>query len=113
MALGLAACSFRPEQPFLERFFEASRLRDRTALQRFSTVTFEPRDQGIVTRFEIVGVTSEERDGRVVNKNVTIVAPVKMSDGRIEIKRLLVTMERRSEEWLITGVVTFPASARN
>lgn len=38
-----------------ERFFAASRLRDRTALARFSTVVFEPHVDGIVVRFEILG----------------------------------------------------------
>jgi hypothetical protein len=89
----------------LERFFEASRLRDRTALQHLSTVIFEPRDQGIITTFDIVGVTSEERNGEIVNKNVTVVAPVKLADGQTERKKLVITMQKRDNEWIVTGVV--------
>jgi hypothetical protein len=39
----------------LDRFFAASRLRDRTALARFATVVFEPHVDGIVVRFDVVG----------------------------------------------------------
>src|SRR5207249_489043 len=97
--------SAHPEQPLLERFFEASRLRDRTALQRFSTVILEPRDQGIVTTFDIVRVTAEEQNGEVVNKNVTVVAPVKLANGQTQKKRLIITMQKHENGWIVTGVV--------
>jgi len=54
------ACSSSPEQPIINQFFVASRLRDNTTLASFSTVAFEPRSQGTVTSFSIVGVTPEE-----------------------------------------------------
>jgi hypothetical protein len=55
-----AACSGGPEQPILNQFFTASRLRDNTSLQNFSTVAFDPQTQGTVSSFTITGVTPEE-----------------------------------------------------
>ena len=54
------ACSAGSEQFILGEFFGASRLRDRTALQGFATVPFEPHVQGIVTSFTIARVGPEE-----------------------------------------------------
>lgn len=51
------ACGNAPEYLLLERFFAASRLRDRTALSRFATVVFEPHLNGTVSSFDIVHVT--------------------------------------------------------
>jgi hypothetical protein len=55
------ACSSHPEQPILSQFFTASRLRDNTSLNNITMVSFEPRTQGTVTTFEIVGVTAAQR----------------------------------------------------
>src|SRR5947199_10701866 len=61
-ALALAAaCSGHPEQPILNQFFTASRLRDNTSLNNITMVLFEPRTQGTVTTFDIVTVTPEQR----------------------------------------------------
>src|SRR5437667_3129752 len=56
-----AACSGHPEQPILNQFFTASRLRDNTSLNNITMVSFEPRTQGTVTTFDIVTVTPEQR----------------------------------------------------
>jgi hypothetical protein len=56
----LASCS-RVEQGVLDRFFEASRLRDRTVLRSMATVAFEPHEQGIIRTFTIVSVGEAER----------------------------------------------------
>ena len=45
-------CGPRPEEPLLGEFFNASRLRDRTALQKIATTIFDPARDGIVTGFE-------------------------------------------------------------
>jgi hypothetical protein len=58
--LALAACSGGPEQPILNQFFTASRLRDNTTLANFTTVSFEPGVQGTVTSFDIQSVTPEQ-----------------------------------------------------
>jgi hypothetical protein len=59
--LTAAACSGGAEQPILNQFFTASRLRDNTSLQNFSTVAFDPQTEGSVTSFTITNVTPEER----------------------------------------------------
>jgi hypothetical protein len=54
------ACSSAPEQPIINQFFVASRLRDNTTLASFSTVAFEPRTQGTVSSFSILSVSPEQ-----------------------------------------------------
>lgn len=89
-----------PERPLLDQFFAASRLRDRTALQKISTVIFEPRERGIITTFDVIRVT---RNG--ARKDVTIAAPVAMPDGRRIRKTLVVTMTRDGAgRWIVTAV---------
>jgi hypothetical protein len=95
------ACNVYPEEAVLDRFFKASRLRDKTAAAEFATVLFEPLQQGIVTTFQIRGV---ERDGPN-RKVVTLEAPVKLPDGRVVEKTLRATMELRSGRWMITSVM--------
>jgi hypothetical protein len=60
-AATLIACSSTPEQPILNQFFTASRLRDNTTLAAFAAVAFEPGTQGTVTTFDITSVTPEQR----------------------------------------------------
>jgi hypothetical protein len=55
------ACSSAPEQPILNQFFTASRLRDNTSLENFATVSFDPRTAGIVSSFTIESVGPEQR----------------------------------------------------
>lgn len=112
-AVILSGCA-APEQALLEEFFAASRLRDRTALQAVSTVTFEPLQQGIVRTFGITGVTAERVDGHMVTKDVTVAAPVILPDGRAVQKTLVVTLQRAgggdSRRWIVTGVRDVAAS---
>jgi hypothetical protein len=117
------ACSHGPEQFLLGEFFGASRLRDKTALQSFATVPFEPHVQGIITSFTIVRVSPEEYrplstvaadigtaelsvddppnpidvrryDGEMVSKEVTIRAPVRLPNGQITQKTMNVVLQR-------------------
>src|SRR5262249_59950686 len=60
-AATLIGCSSTPEQPILNQFFTASRLRDNTTLAGFAAVTFDPRTDGIVTAFDITSVSPEQR----------------------------------------------------
>lgn len=103
----LAGCA-APEQSLLDQFFGASRLRDTTALQRVSTVIFEPLQEGIVRTFRITGVTPERADGQMVTKDVTVDAPVILPDGQTRRKTLVVTLQRTSggssRRWMVTGV---------
>ena len=56
----MMGCSGGAEQKILEDFFRASRMRDNTTLGNFATVSFDPRTDGIVQKFDVVSV-SEER----------------------------------------------------
>jgi len=107
IAVTVGGCA-APEQSLLEQFFGASRLRDTTALQGVSTITFEPLQQGIVRTFEITAVTPERLDGQMTAKDITVVAPVILPDGQTVRKTLVVTMQRNnggeSRRWIVTGV---------
>jgi len=60
-AATLIGCSSTPEQPILQQFFTASRLRDNTTLAGFAATAFEPGTDGVVTTFTINNVTAEQR----------------------------------------------------
>jgi hypothetical protein len=123
IAASMVACSNGAERVALERFFEASRLRDLTALHSISTVVFEPLADGIVTRFTIIDVGTPERKSlnprssdltiaerstaggphsvdvshsgaELVSEEVTLSAPVKLPDGRTAGKRLKIILQR-------------------
>jgi hypothetical protein len=98
------------EQLLLDQFFNASRLRDRTALQKISTVILEPLEQGAVTTFTITGVVVLEAPDRVVqSKQVNVSAPVRLPDGRTVRKTLNVILQRGDRHaaapWMVTGIV--------
>ena len=126
LVLGMAltvACSSGSEQFILGEFFAACRLRDRTALQGFATVPFEPHVQGIITSFTIARVSPEEyrplsraaseigiaelsvddprnpidlrrSSGEMVSKEVTIRAPIQLPDGQIARKTMNIILQR-------------------
>jgi hypothetical protein len=103
LSLAAAACA-GPERPLLEQFFAASRLRDRTALQSIATVIFEPRERGIITKFQIVRVDARSAGARD-RKDVTITAPVALPNGQTIRKMMVVSMERdESGRWIVTAV---------
>ncbi len=111
VGLGAGACGHPAEHAALDRFFAASRLRDRTALQSMATVVFEPAQQGIVREFAITRVTSAGRIGNTARENVTVSAPVQLPDGTVAPRTLLITIERGGDgPWTVTGLtVTGPA----
>jgi len=103
LATAMAACSPRAEEPILGAFFHASRLRDRTALQKLATVSFDPAVRGIITGFEITGVsTRRERD--VAVKDVAISAPVTLMSGQVVEKRLVVTIQQMDGRWMVVAI---------
>lgn len=61
LALLAASCARAPEQQLLNQFFRASRARDNATLAMMSAVSLDPREQGVVDRFEITNVSEEER----------------------------------------------------
>ena len=101
MTLFLIGCGPAKERVLLDQFFAASRLRDLTALRKVSTVVFEPASDGIVTSFEIVSVTD-----RGAAKDLLIVAPVRMFDGRTVTKDFSVTIQGG----LVTAIRTRPGA---
>jgi len=86
--VALSSCAGDAERVLLAQFFAASRLRDLTALSKLGTVVFEPASDGIVTDFDITGIT-----GDAASKEVAISAAVKQPDGRTVRKRLTVTIQ--------------------
>jgi hypothetical protein len=105
----VASCG-RAEQPVLAEFFNASRLHDRTALQKLATTSFNPAVDGVVTSFEIVDVAAK-RNLDVPAKEVSISAPVRLPTGDVVHKRLVVTLEQRDARWIVTAVTPAPAPA--
>jgi hypothetical protein len=117
------ACSHGSEQVILDEFFDASRLRDRTALQVFATVAFEPHLQGMVTRFAIARVGPEEHrplstlpseigiaalsvddprhpidvrqsTGEMISKGLTVLAPVRLPSGQVAQQTMNIILQR-------------------
>jgi hypothetical protein len=116
LALMLASCSAAAERTLLTQFFAASRLRDLTALHNYATVVFEPATDGIVSRFDLLGVAvTRMSGGQAVSKDVSISAPVRLPDGRTVVKTLVVTMQhglpgsdQRWGGWMITAIKAAP-----
>jgi hypothetical protein len=61
LTLAALACSSGTERPILNQFFTASRLRDRTSLDDFALVAFDPATQGSVNSFSITSISPESR----------------------------------------------------
>ena len=79
-----------------------------------STITFEPREQGIVRTFEITGSPLSGSKEQNLVKEVTVEAPVILPDGQTVRKTLVVTMQRAMDgldAWTITGVAVRDAAA--
>ena len=102
MAVAVLGCGHATERTLLSQFFAASRLRDLTALRKFSTVVFEPASDGIVTGFDITSVT--EHNG---SKEVSITAPVRLPDGRMVSKDFAITIQGG----LVTAISERPSAA--
>ena len=106
MCLALGACGWTPaDEQVLLRFFERSRLYDRTRLEPIATVVFDPRVDGVVERFHVVerGPERPGDDGRVV-RDVTLDAIVRSASGQERPRQLRVTLERRDGAWIVTRV---------
>ena len=103
-ALLLTGCSVPAEQPILQQFFAESRLRDLTALQKFSTVVFEPRTDGIVRAFEIVGVSPLAGTTERVSVKADVAAP----DGTMRSETIDVILDHRGGDWRVIGFARRP-----
>lgn len=76
------ACSRRPEQQMLTQFFRAARARDNTTLGIMSAVSFDPREQGIVSSFDITAVSPEQR--APINFKMLLAAQAKAREAEAE-----------------------------
>jgi hypothetical protein len=103
----IAACVWpSPERQFLIDFFQACRLYDTVILARLSTVSCNPKTDGIVEAFELVNV---ERDGDAARR-VTIRARVRRWEGGVSNQAMTVGLERRDRRWMVTTLTPPPAS---
>ena len=110
----LTAClASGTDHQLLDRFFAASRLRDRTALARLATVVFEPARDGIVDDFSVVRTTAINADQRQLTVRVTV-RPFGHSTTE---RTLLITTTRReaaglktaTSPWVITELRQAPS----
>lgn len=112
--LASTACAATAEEQTLLRFFEAARTLDSTIIDKYATVGFSPRTEGMVQTFTVTEV-GEERQGR---KDVTIDALVRAPSGHTGRRTLVVTFQRRNSRagqprdvrWIITGLRQTPVS---
>jgi hypothetical protein len=59
----LGGCSSTPpEANIVRQFFRASQLRDTQTLANFAVVTFDPKQNGVVTDFDVVSVSPERTE---------------------------------------------------
>jgi hypothetical protein len=114
-ALASAACAASPEEQTLLEFFEAARTLDSTVIEKYATVGFNPRTEGIVQTFTVTDV-GQERQGR---KDVTVDAVVRDPAGATSRRTLVVTFQKGlptpagqppDDRWIITGLRQVPAS---
>ena len=90
-----------PEEQLLTDFFEASRLHDTTVVARMSDVTFNPRIDGVVDRFEITAIEQAD-DGQ--SEQVTIQAQVRGAGARAVSKMMVATLRRQNGRWFIVSL---------
>lgn len=88
LALLLTACSSHPEQPILQQFFTASRLRDNQTLANFAMVSFNPQTDGAVTSFSITNVSPEQSRPLNLKDLATVRDQAKADDDAFTKKKL-------------------------
>jgi hypothetical protein len=105
--VALVACSpASVEEQTLLRFFVAARTLDSTVIQKYATIGFNPRTEGIVQSFTM-RTMSPEQQGR---KDATIDAVVREPDGAMVRRTLVATFQKIEGRWMITGLQRTPAS---
>jgi hypothetical protein len=105
--VALVACSpASVEEQTLLRFFVAARTLDSTVIQKYATIGFNPRTEGIVQSFTM-RTMSPEQQGR---KDATIDAVVREPDGAKVRRTLVATFQKIEGRWMITGLQRTPAS---
>jgi hypothetical protein len=95
-----AACGvLSAEEQLLMRFFEASRLHDTTMVATLSSVTFNPRTEGVVEDFDVQDV-EDEGDA----KRVTVRASVRQLSGSRSDRTLVFRIVRKGDRPFIVGI---------
>jgi outer membrane murein-binding lipoprotein Lpp len=102
-----AACAGGAERAVIDQFFAASRLRDLTALEKISSVIFEPRQDGTVLSYDIQAI----RPAAGATEEVLVNATVRLPSGKTERRPLLITLKRVQEAWRVTSVRVSTESA--
>ena len=94
------------DEQLLQRFFEASRIYDRVALEKVAApgVVYNPVTEGVVDDFIVVDVS--EASGR---RTVRVDAIVRV-EGQTRRQRLEAVLDRGDVGWRSTSVTPLPAS---
>ena len=95
-----AACAGAAERAVLDQFFAASRLRDLNALEKVSTVIFEPRQDGTVLDYDVESIRATGAD----SEEVLVTATVRLPSGQTRRKPLLVTLKKVEDRWRVASV---------
>ena len=99
-----AACGWTPaDEQVLTRFFEQSRTYDKTRLAAIAEVVFDPRIEGVVERFAVVDRVDSPLPENRLSRRLTIQADVRSVAGRMNQRKLVVTLEGRDRKWIVTG----------
>jgi hypothetical protein len=103
LLLWTSACGWMPaDEQALLAFFERSASYDTTMAGRVARVMFDPRVEGVVTRFDVTSrADTPSEDG--LRREATLRAVVR-ANGSERDRTLVVSMERREGgAWMVTG----------
>jgi hypothetical protein len=105
------ACAWpSPERQLLLDFFHACQVYDTTVLARLATAPCNPRTDGVVQNFEIVGVTDAESWTGAPVKDVILDARVRPLGGSPAPQMLSVRLNEVQGRWMVFAVTPLPAS---
>lgn len=95
-----------PERQLLLDVFQACRIYDLTVLERLSTAPCNPKTDGVVQTFDLIGVERLTPASR----RVSIQAAVRMFDGSTSDRAMTITIAERDGRWMVTDITPPPAS---
>ena len=106
LLLAATACGWTPaDEQVLIEFFERAELHDTTRLAAVATVTFNPKVEGVVERFEIVERGPEQPlEGGGARRELRLAAIVRSPGGVEGERELRVTLDRGEGGWMVTRV---------
>jgi hypothetical protein len=99
-----AGCGWAPaDEQVIRTFFAQSSLFDRTRLAEVAQVAFDPRVEGVVTRFEIVSRTDMPLDSGRIRRAARVDAMIR-ARGAMSRRTIVVTLEQAAAgAWIVTG----------